>query len=445
MNRLYLGMAVLVLSVAATSCGDPTGDLRGDADHIVASPTTITLDQGEVQNVVVRVVDAQGNELSEPLTAVTVNPPTLVSVTIDTTFLVGTDTAEGGLIPDPTRTQLVVTGGELASGTINVTAGGKSLDIPVRVLPVSTEFAATFSNQAPALAESVTLTAPAGFSFTDSSLVTFSGAPNPIITAIAPDRSSLTFLPGANTIGHATVTDVVPAYAPSLSLDFTTVDTIATPVIDTLDAVFSTTTPASSQPVTMTAPVGFKFQPTTAVTVAGLAVIVNSRAVDSSSITFQVPPATAGPVVVDSVVITALPQFPLSIGTRDSIVAGPLAPLGGTDNPATAPNTNAPGLGGGAAIFDAPDFTATIDHYYKLTVTEAGNYTITTDWAVGSDIDQILCNDAACSAPDFTAATGAHPETGTYALVPGTYYIIVEDFGGDAAGSSVTVSITHDS
>src|SRR5215208_3210655 len=131
MNRLYLGMAVLVLSVAATSCGDPTGDLRGDADHIVATPSSITLDQGATQNVVVRVVDAQGNELGEPVSAITVDPSNLVTVTIDTTFLVGTDTTEGGLIPEPTRTQLVVTGGERAAGKITVTAGGKTLDIPV--------------------------------------------------------------------------------------------------------------------------------------------------------------------------------------------------------------------------------------------------------------------------------------------------------------------------
>jgi hypothetical protein len=355
---------------------------------------------------------------------------------------VGTDTA-GGQIPTPTRTQLVVTGGARNAGTITVTAAGKTLDIPVRVVPVATEFDATFSNQAPALAEQVTLTAPAGFAFTDSSVVSFPGAPNPIITALGAGGSSLTFLPAANTVGHATITNVVPAYAPGFSLEFTTVDTIATPIFDSLDAGFSTTTPASSQPVTMTAPAGFKFQPAAVITVGGVAAIVNSRAADSSSVTFQVAPSTVGPVVVDSVVLTALPQFPLSIAARDTIVAGPIAPLSGTASTATAPNTNAPAAGGGAAIFDAPDFAGSADRFYKLTVAEAGDYTITTDWNVGSDIDQYVCNDAACSAPDVTAATGAHPESATYSLTPGTYYIWLNDFGADAVGTTITISITR--
>ena len=443
MNRLYHGMAVLVLSLAATSCGDPTGDLRGNIDRLLATPSAITLDQGATQNVIVRAVDEQGNELVAPVEGITVNPGDVVTVTIDSTFLAGTDTTGEKLIPTPTETRLVVTGVSRNAGTITVSAGGKSLDIPVRVIPVATEFDATFSNQTPALAEQVTLTAPAGFSFTDSSVVSFSAVANPIVTSLAPDGSSITFLPPANAVGHATVTNVVPAYAPGFSLQFTTVDTMATPAFDSLDAVFSTTTPASSQQVTITAPAGFKFQPTTGISVAGIDAIVNSRAADSSSIVFQIAPGTAGPVSIDSAVITVLPQFPISILARDTLVAAPLTALGGTDDPGSAPNFNAPGAGGSAAIFDQPDFTATVDHFYQLTVTEAGDYTITTDWSIGSDVDQILCNDAACSAPDFTAATGAQPESATYTLTPGTYFILVEDFGGDAAGATVTITIDH--
>jgi hypothetical protein len=442
MNRLSLGMAVLVLSVAATSCGDPTGDLRGDVSKLVATPSAVTLDQGATQNVVVRAVDEQGNEVLAPVDGITVNPSNLVTVTIDSTFLAGTDTSGQAQIPDPTKTQLVVTGVERNAGTITVSAGGQTLDIPVRVIPVATEFDATFSNQAPALAEQVTLTPPAGFTFTDSSVVSFAGAPNPLVS-VAPDGSSLTFLPAANTVGHATITNVVPAYAPGFRLQFTTVDTIATPIFDSLDATLTTTTPTAGQPVTLTAPAGFRFQPGAAITVAGIAAIVNSRATDSSSVTFQVQPGTVGAVKVDSAVISVLPEFPLSIAVRDTIVAGPVAPLGGTASAGTAPNTTAPDAGGSAAIFDLPDFTATVDHFYKLTVAEAGDYTITTDWSIGSDVDQIICNDAACSAPDFTAATGAKPESGTYTLTPGTYWILVEDFGGDAAGATVTITIDH--
>ena len=440
MNRLCHGTVVLVACVTALSCGDPTGDLRGDPDRLSADPSSLFIDQGVTEAVTVRALDQQGNELAAPVTNIAVNPAGLVDVTIDPTFLVGTDTTAPGAIPS-TRTRLSVTGLNRAAGTVTVTAAGLTLDIPVRVLPVATEFDATFSNQLPVFTENVTVTAPAGFSFTDSSTVSFPGAPTPIV--IGNTGSTLTFLPGPNTSGKATITNIVPAYAPALSLDFTTVDTIATPRIDSLDAAFSTTTPTSGQQVVMTAPAGFIFQPTAAVTVAGTAVIVNSHAVDGSSITFQVVPGTVGPVVVDSTFLTVLPQFPLSLAATDTIVAGPVAPLAGTGSTATAPTVPVPAVGGASAGFDAPDFAGSPDAFYRIDVTEAADYVITLDWTVGSDLDLILCDDAACSAPDFQAALSNHPESGTYTLAPGTYYIWANDFGADAAGSQITISITR--
>lgn len=459
MNRLSLGMAVLVLSMAATSCGDPTGDLRGDVSKLVATPSAITLDQGATQNVVVRAVDEQGNELVAPVDGITVNPANLVTVTIDSSFLAGTDTTGEAQIPTPTKTQLVVTGVERNAGTITVSAAGKTLDIPVRVVPVATEFDATFSNQAPALAEQVTLTAPAGFSFTDTSVVSFAGAPNPIITSLAPDGSSLTFLPAANTVGHATITHVVPSYAPGFSLQFTTVDTIATPIFDSLDATFTTTTPSQGEQVVMTAPAGFRFQPAAAITVGGIAAIINGLAADSSTVTFQVPPGTGGAVKVDSMVISALPQFPLSIAARDTFVGAPLAALPNTNTPGSAPTFNAPSLGFSAAIFDVgtfagDDFLGDCDascpskaQYYKVNITEAGDYTFSLDWDNAStDLDGFLCFDLACSDGGLLGSGGDHPEATSFtALTPGTYLIdaILFDNIGPVPGT-VTVTISHD-
>ncbi|HET6797179.1 MAG TPA: hypothetical protein VFH40_08475 [Gemmatimonadales bacterium] len=458
MNRLSLGTAVLVLSVAAASCGDPTGDLRGNVDKLVATPSAVTLDQGATQNVVVRAVDEQGNEVIAPVDAISVNPANLVTVTIDSSFLAGTDTTGQAQIPTPTKTQLVVTGVDRNAGTITVSAAGKTLDIPVRVVPVSTEFDATFSNQAPALAEQVTLTAPAGFTFTDSSVVSFPGAPNPLVS-VAPDGSSLTFLPAANTVGHATITHVVPNYAPGFSLEFTTIDTIATPIFDSLDVVFSTTTPTPGQQVTMTAPTGFRIQPTAAIAVAGIPAIVNSIAADSSSVTFQITPGTVGGVTIDSAVISVLPEFPLSINARDTIIGAPLTALGGTNSPASAPITNAPGLGFSAAIFDVGSFVGndivgdcdascpSKAQYYRLNITEAGDYTVSLDWDdPNTDLDGFLCNDAACSAPQLLGSGGDHPEATSFtALTPGTYFIdaVLFDNIGPVPGT-VTITITHD-
>src|SRR4029079_5219664 len=76
--------------------------------------------------------------------------------------------------------------------------------------------------------------------------------------------------------------------------------------------------------------------------------------------------------------------------------------------------------------------------YYKLVVTEAGVYTITMDWTVGADIDLLVCPEAGVDDfdCDFAAATGDHPESSDYALEPGTYYIVADDFGAyDTVGS----------
>ena len=450
MNRLCHGTVVLVACVTALSCGDPTGDLRGDPSRVSSEPSSLFIDQGATEAVTVRVVDAQGNELNAPVTDIEVSPAGLVDVRIDSTFLIGTDTTAPGFI-DGTRTRLNVTGGNRAAGTIIVHAGGLSDTIPVRVLPVATEFDASFSNQAPALGESVTLTAPAGFSFTDSSAITVTVGPAPIVTGAA--GGTLTFLPGPNTAGKATVTNVVPSYAPALSLDFTTVDTIGTPIIDSLDAAFSTRTPTSGQQVTITAPAGFTFQPTAAVSVAGTAAIVNARAVDGSTLTFQATPGSTGPVAVDSTFVTSLPQFPLSLAASGGdLVAGPVTAIAGTATTGTAPTFNAPAAPGlGVGIFDVATFTGpdiTGDggvgaQYYRINLAAPAtlNFTIASDNGV-PDVDGVLCSDAVCSAPNFALASAAHTETGAVALPAGITWLAVVNFDGGVA-ASITVTITQ--
>ncbi len=42
---------------------------------------------------------------------------------------------------------------------------------------------------------------------------------------------------------------------------------------------------------------------------------------------------------------------------------------------------------------------------------------------------------------DFTAATPSHPETGTFTLTAGTHVIVIDDFGANAAGASISISV----
>jgi hypothetical protein len=201
--------------------------------------------------------------------------------------------------------------------------------------------------------------------------------------------------------------------------------------------------PAANEPLVVTLPAGYKFGASPNVNVAGDPGIVLAAAADSTSITVLLPPGTTGPLTVDSVQVDFLPGVNLSLPTTETVTVGPAVPLPGTTSTATAPALAIPPPGGITAVFDAPDFTASVDHFYRLDVAEDGDYTVTTDWDIGSDIDQILCPNAACSGADGAAATGNHPESATYTLTAGTYYVWLNDFGADAGGATVSIVVTR--
>ena len=46
---------------------------------------------------------------------------------------------------------------------------------------------------------------------------------------------------------------------------------------------------------------------------------------------------------------------------------------------------------------------------------------------------------------ELTLRTAAHPEVGIYTLTAGTYWVLVEDFGGDAAGTTLNIQVRRTS
>ena len=89
-------------------------------------------------------------------------------------------------------------------------------------------------------------------------------------------------------------------------------------------------------------------------------------------------------------------------------------------------------------------------------MTEAGVYTITLDWDIGTDIDLTVCPEGD---PLFGDTCGNsfsdHPEEVEMSLTPGTYIVLSEDFGAliptpapghgdpDAAGTTLTINVFH--
>ena len=200
MKRWLRGSVVLVSAVTWSCSSDPTDSFRGGTDTIVASPSSLFMAEGQTEPVLVQAIDAQGNPQ-----AVTFDVSTGPGITVvkDTNFL----PTNGAPIEGQTR--FLVTANTFVGTSFTVTADGKSLEIPVRSLPVA--FSGTFSNVAPALGDTVTLTAPAGITFSDTASITFPGAAGePVITGISADRTVLSFLPapGTDTTGFVSGLDL---------------------------------------------------------------------------------------------------------------------------------------------------------------------------------------------------------------------------------------------
>lgn len=342
MKRLLCGSVVLAASLGLVSCnGDPTSDFRDGPTMILADPGTVFVDQGDVEEVVVKVTNDAGDPLATEWEITETGSG--INVERNPDFL-GTTTGA----PLESEAQFIITAGDAPTpSSFTVSAGELSLEVPVNVLPTAVPSAA-FSNAAPAINELVTLTAE-----------------------------------------------------------------------------------------------GYTFLPDAAVVIGGDSAAIISN--DGNSITFVPVPGSTGPAILQNVAINFLPTTPLSVPTTAEIAVGS-GPVGGSEDPATAPTLSTPALGEHTVFFDTPDFVATIDHWYQFTVTEAGLYTILVDWDIGSDIDVIFCEGP--PAADFSncplSSFVSHPEEIEAELVPGTYFVLVEDFGADAVGSTVEISIQHD-
>ena len=337
MQPLTRGWVVLAIALAVWSCSsDPTESIRDGDARIVADPASLFLSQGESTFVVVQLLDPQGNQLETDFEAS--GGDGAITVTRDDGFL----PVPGGTIR--TRSRFNVLANTPGVSSFTVTAGGASLEIPVKVLPTSVT--ASFSNAAPAVNEPVTVTAP-GFIFYPGAQVIF-GVDTAIVLDVAEDGSSITFLPNPGSIGTAIIDSVGPSFLPGVKTSLPTDVEIAVPAA----------TAAAGSGATGTAP--------------------------------TIP-------------------FPTAIGETVRFFEG--GEFTGAD---------ITGDGGVGA------------QYYQFTVAEDGDYNFVTNWPGTSDLDAIVCFDAACSDGAFAGSGLDHPEDGTLTLTAGTYFFASVLFAGSA-------------
>ncbi|HEX6643370.1 MAG TPA: hypothetical protein VF037_01765 [Gemmatimonadales bacterium] len=224
MNRILRGAVVLAASALFVGCNtEPEPFEGGDPDHIVANPGQVFVELGDSTEILVRLVDQQGTALNEPITFSGIESG--ISLSIDSLFrpVFGPD---GVLIANPNNTELriYVKGTGLAATSFTIESAGITETVPVTVLPTSLE--ATFSNLTPEIGEVVTITAPEGFIFNQNSAVSMAVGGTPVVVSVAPDGTTLSFIPKPKSSGAISVTNITPTYAPTLTVPLTLTEEI---------------------------------------------------------------------------------------------------------------------------------------------------------------------------------------------------------------------------
>jgi hypothetical protein len=219
MKPRFSGLVVLVASVALGSCGsDPTDSYRGEPVDIVAQPTSLFLERGQTKQVIVEVVDEQGNPLLEDVT-----------FTAGAGITVVEDTAYGRTSTSEQQPRFEraynVTANELVATSFTLSGGGKTKEVIIRTTPPVAEIplvAATASGPNPS--DPVTLTVPAPYIFpATSNAVWIVGADTLYgeVTGFSEDGRTLTVLPYPGMTTAPTV-PIAIEYLPTTELATTT-------------------------------------------------------------------------------------------------------------------------------------------------------------------------------------------------------------------------------
>jgi hypothetical protein len=331
----------------------------------------------------------------------------------------------------------------------------------------------TFSNPAPAIGGAVTVTPVNPLIKFQQDLDTL-GAPvftsnitfplevaAPAAITVAPDSSTLSFEAPPNAAGVARIDSLV--FPGGYTVSLPTRQAITVPSIGTtFAATFSNNAPGLGEVITLTPPANFRFDPTvdstgayigsTTLTFGTKIGAIQSVAADGSSLTFLPLPGTTGPAVVTGLTYTPAPQFSVTLPTVQEVTTAEITPLPNADHPTTAPAITVPAPGGTTTLFDAGPFNGPGDccfggptRLYRVDLTTAATLTGSVDWFEGQDLGMYwVAADGITPIGDFSGdsgGAGAHPETETITLAPGTYFMAIANFGdGDPNLIKLTLS-----
>jgi hypothetical protein len=240
MKRSVYGLTMCAVAVGLWSCnGDPTESIR-DGEKILADPAAMFVEQGGTDSVVVELVDGQGNQLDADFEPQNVGPG--ITVVRDSAYL---ETSTGQ--PIGTSERFVVTGVDPTATSFELSGGGQTVTIPVKVTPSGTSI--TLSNATPAANEGLVLTLPPGYKFGAGAGASLGGAPG-IVQSVAPDSSSVTVLLPPGATGTVTVDSVQVDYIPGVLFSLPTPQTVT---VGAVTPQAGTGSPASAPTLTLPA------------------------------------------------------------------------------------------------------------------------------------------------------------------------------------------------
>ncbi len=306
MNRMACGTAAAFALVGTVACfSNPANDLNNGTYHIVeAVPLVAFTKVGDSLQLRLRLVnDANKGDV----TSFTVSGvPAGISVRYDDKFrpyyLNGADTLT---VPvDKDMQQYYVKGVAPGKYTFTVTAtANPSAPAATVTITVEAKTIAISRTTGIVAGDTLTLTAPAGSVFSQTSAVTFATAGTIGIASRSADSTQIQVIVGPGTGGIATITKV--GTLANLAVGTASVPTATAinnvPAIDLGPALSKTTAVAAGDAIVITAPAGKVFSQTSVVTFPAGAFVVASRAADSSSITITAGPGLSGAPTVTKV------------------------------------------------------------------------------------------------------------------------------------------------
>jgi hypothetical protein len=410
MTRMIRGSVLLAACVGLWSCSsDPTADEAGVPFKVIALPSVVFIKQDSSQLISFQLVDEFDGQIPENWTFTTSSPN--FTVAMDSSYRPVYNPDGTLTLPEQqTEVRVTITGAALGISSFTASAGGKSLVVPVNVVPGN--LYATFSPANPNPGDTVTMTMPATLRLSPTSAVTFPGNVAPIIIDRAADSLSLRFINAPTTDTTAVVTLVSNAEFPTIApVTLTTKDKVTGSQSGTWDGKLpATLSPLVAGQVTVTLNSAYSFKcdptcanasPTVFTFPTQTAPIVSSVSADSTVAVLSVGPNVASPLQATRVTFKGAPQFEYTLVSADSVISPVIASL-----PATLSVTN-PQIGeptvltAGAGFTFAATATATFPGGGTAVVVSRTASTLTLQPWPGSSGQPTVTGVIAASAPAF--------------------------------------------